>query len=472
MDKFSVPDLSVIFSIKLDSADRIWNFKSNLSYLFSEFKDLEVIVIEQGDDSGLVAILEKYKSETIKHVLLKGEVHYKTRNLHLGTNLATRQYVMMLDCDVICPKEALKRAMEKLREGASFVSPYNGVMTEISKNKLRKNAFSSILDNLKFFPRDFDRNLELYQFEDMYPLYGNSDFSSAGGCVLYRKEAYYMIGGWNPNFVSYGYEDMEFIYRIKKLGYSLMDVEEYNIYHMQHQRLEDSLMNNYSETNREEWERITSLNEKDLRRYVLNNFKSIRYIEGKDLVRINNHESFSEFYESDNKISLNGLSIMVPVCIEDDRLLPLLSNFFKYLSTYFRNYEVLLLEADTMNSKYLPNRQFVHYIHVPGGYDIEKMISRGIEEAHYNRICVWDYLTTIEPSVLKSALTKSQGRVLEVEDKKWRMKDMWKLKIGNGLIMFDRSDIAHKEVKRALQFRFSNYQEELIQEEFWNVNVG
>lgn len=60
----------------------------------------------------------------------------------------------------------------------------------------------------------------------------------AGGCTLLRVEAFREVGGFDPDFDPYGYEDMDLSLRVLKAGYRCRYVPEAVLYHAVTQTLE------------------------------------------------------------------------------------------------------------------------------------------------------------------------------------------------------------------------------------------
>ncbi len=60
----------------------------------------------------------------------------------------------------------------------------------------------------------------------------------AGGCTLVRTEAYLSVGGFDPIFDPYGYEDMDFSLRLQANGWGCVYVPEAEILHENTRTLE------------------------------------------------------------------------------------------------------------------------------------------------------------------------------------------------------------------------------------------
>src|SRR5271155_275127 len=118
--------LSIICSVKLDSADRLRNVTILLRYFRTFFVNYELILVEQGSEQTALADLANGTPGIIHHFLRSDNCHYKTRNLNLAVGLSTREFLLMCDVDALLPPDAIIAGLEKLSASASFVYPYNG----------------------------------------------------------------------------------------------------------------------------------------------------------------------------------------------------------------------------------------------------------------------------------------------------------------------------------------------------------
>lgn len=456
-EKISLSNLSIIFSVKIDSADRLNNFRFNVDYLHAHFSDLELVVVEQDGRGEVKECLDAYSPSvrSIYHSIDHDGVHYKTRNLNLATNLASREIIMMCDCDVLCPPEALHKAVQILEQESALISPHNGIMTEIAKEHFTHTSPAAVLGQRTFFTRDFNKNDKEPDYSKMYPLYGNENYFNMGGCILYRKRDFYLAGGWNTNMISYGFEDDEFVYRFKKLGYRHRKFRTNNIYHLQHERGKESIYNNFYRSNEQEYEHVLSMTEAELRHYALNGFKRIRYDVAKELDVINTDTRFSITMNDADKVDLQHTSIIVPVRIPDKWWLPPLNHFVGYLERKFKNYEVIIAEGDSKNCKYLPNRKNAKYIRSREKYDVGRYIRIALNAALYDTVAVWDFFTMISPADVGAAAQKVHhtGEVVFCQDNGWYTEGIFKRKRGNGAVFFSRKQMSDEQlVNESLSF--------------------
>jgi hypothetical protein len=369
--------LSVGFSVKIDSPDRLRNLSLVLRYFQTFFHGYEIIIIEQAHDEGQCHTLA---GPGIRHVLLKtADCHYKTRNLNVAASLSTRPYLMMCDADTFVPPDALKDAVGRLDEGVAFVSPYNGIFAEVDQRLIHSDLdFEELLKVLPHFSKTYDLHPERYDFTLARPLHGNINSDATGGVLLYRKEPFVLIGGWNENFISYGFQDMEMHMRIKRLGYKLEKLSKYNCYHIPHERTVDSRYNNFQSINQNEYEKVSTMPVELLAEYGIRGFRDIS-LDAIHEYRLVNNQAQYNFCKLDNdKYDLTKLSTVFAVTLKESRMVVGFLNILEYMEQYFNNYDIIVVEVGTRNFKYLPNRKNVCYRWLPHGHSVDEAVSCGL----------------------------------------------------------------------------------------------
>lgn len=412
--RYSLKDLSVVISVKAESNDRLVNLNFIFKYFEYYFKDYEIIVVEQDYSSKLSdLVLERVG---VKHLFLQSEgCHYKTRNLNLGASVSNRPIIMICDCDIICKPEAIILSIEKLKQGSTFISPHNGITAQIKKHFFKeKPSIHSIVKQLPFFPKDYDVRINDFDYSDFEPLYGNSNYDTSGGAIFCDKEALAKIGGWNTNFISYGYEDMEFIYRIKKLGYPLEKLNDFNLYHFEHERTTDSMLNNFYRSNEREWENICSMTSEELRNYALNGFKKIILDNRKEFYFCNSREEYSLKLINSSKVDLQDISVVVPVSFNNGHTHKVLKLFLDNFEASYNNYQIILIEYNSREFKYPDNLKNLKYFWLNKG-EKESAINLGIKQATTTYIAVWELDCSVAPQELEKSLELVRVSATEAE---------------------------------------------------------
>jgi hypothetical protein len=177
--------------------------------------------------------------------------------------LSNRKYVASYDTDVIFHPKAIEEAMKILRSGEIFVFPYNGVFIDITEGL--KKTYVETLDH-DHFPR-YDSSVRLYTKGKDYHVIHNKGL---GGAVFFEKETFLKHGGYNKNFISWGWEDNELVTRFSKLGYEIKRVGgDYCLYHLNHYRSVDSgPSHNKATHNQKEYLKVNGMTKERLEEYI------------------------------------------------------------------------------------------------------------------------------------------------------------------------------------------------------------
>lgn len=445
--KYELKNLSIIVEIKVDSQDRINNLNIIIDHYNQYFNNIEILIIEQGKEQKFSLTKERTNStnKIIYHFIHDQGAHYKTRNMNLATNLTTRPIVMMTDADVFLEPNVLLKAIKKIeKESLTILSPHNGVMVEISKSFWASNQGDEILDKLIFFPRNYKENLDNYDFSNMYPIYGGKEYFSTGGCLLYHKSSFNLIGGWNTNIISYGYEDMEFVFRAKKLGMKHASFRKNNIYHLEHYRGIESRYNGLYRTNEQEWKLVCSLTKDELRHYALNGFKMLKLDASREYNYLNQPSEYHRSIVYNSKIDLGKTSILVlaeEIPINETYTV---SFFLKYLEQYFKNYEVNIVEKGSNNCNILNNKLGVKYNWFVNKKDItyKAFLQNIVNSVDRSVILIWDHYSFIRPGKINTAIDnylKKQDHFQEIRDSGWQPQNIGRVnKFGLGLLITSR----------------------------------
>lgn len=370
MNGLDLSDVSILVSVKIDSPQRHRNLGFLLDYYECFFSGYQIIVVEQ-DESTKIADLVSRNPNVEHHLIRSRDVHWKTRNHNHGARLSNRDLLLMADCDVFPHPQAVIEGCERVRNGCEFVQLFNGVLVGLDDEFVRRGLrFPEVLDTLAYFPRDFSLRPEPFGHCDMAPLYGNHKYLATGGATLCRRRSFFLTGGWNENFVSFGYEDREFYERVEKLGRRVVRMEAYNAYHMAHPRLDDSVYNNYYRSNEAEYQRVCAMDADALLEYANKGFRSIRF--GHD--RTYTLESTAERWGWTASCFLTqNLRDVTIVIVASAARLPYsqsdLRRMTDYLEGGFNGYDVLIFELKGGDYKYIHNSKHVRYVRDDSGFD-------------------------------------------------------------------------------------------------------
>ena len=258
-----------IIPIRIESADRLRNVITVLSFLLENFKTN--IIIKEVDTESIfkkdaVPILNDILDVdiNINHIFEKSDQSSFHRQKILNEMIieTDTDIVVNYDCDVLLPITSYQQAYQSILSGKyDIVYPY-GIGTyqkqvratdEIVSEFLETGNFSILNDN-------------------------STDYMSEFGWVQFFTRRVYIEGGMeNENFVAYAPEDKERFYRFSTLGYNIGRINDI-VYHLEHSIGENSWFSNpHMYSNNSEWEKIQKMNLPELKEYYSNQDYLKRY---------------------------------------------------------------------------------------------------------------------------------------------------------------------------------------------------
>lgn len=218
--KTDLTDVTILFSQRMESIDRIENLLELVDFLTTHF-DTNIHLLETGTHNN--KILEKLLPKEVKYSFEEDfdPIFHRTYFTNKIVRLATTPIVALWDSDVLVAKEQIVAAVNLIRENkADFSSPYKGKALDTSK----------IIRELYFQTKDINilKENEM-KMKELYPP------NPVGGAFFADRKTYIDSGIENEFFYGWGKEDGERIKRWETLGYKFKRVEGY-MYHLTHNR--------------------------------------------------------------------------------------------------------------------------------------------------------------------------------------------------------------------------------------------
>lgn len=252
---------SFIIPVRIDTVERFENIECSVKYIKKYFSESEIIIVENSSRSFIQELLKQYPD--IRYIFSKNEKEFsKSKALNAGALIAQREFLVIYDLDVLIHPDSLIKSAEILSRGIKkIILPHNtifvNVMGETRKKIVNTLDISQlpVINSLNKKPG----NTEL----KAYPI--------PSGVVIFDKEVFLKHGGYNKNMISYGWEDIEILKRMSKLGYYPYILGNYNIIHLDHQRGPDSKANEYYEKNRAEFLKVVGMSYQEITTYVNEN---------------------------------------------------------------------------------------------------------------------------------------------------------------------------------------------------------
>lgn len=256
-NRIELSDVSFQIPVYYDHPDREENLKILIRYLRKYF-NTEIIICEiyNGQNQKFKYLSEegnhfqvdKYYTELTPYM-------HRTKALNKMAKATNKPFIFNWDADVFIAPLQILQAVEMLRAGADMVYPYKWAFARMPRNiwfeKIRDYEDIGLVGDTRFNGMN------------------TSDVVSVGGAVGFNRESFIKGGMENENFISYGAEDVERIYRFEKLGYNIQRVLGDNMYHLNHFVGPNSLnKHQHFKSNDAELDKVKAMNKEGLQEYV------------------------------------------------------------------------------------------------------------------------------------------------------------------------------------------------------------
>lgn len=200
---------SLIFYYKKDSQDRENNLSAVLSYYSKHAPGIEIQILEEG----LEPTLKLNGIPSIKYTFWKETGKYRrTEAFNEMTKTTTKEVLVFHDVDVFAHPSSLAMSIAECATNGNICLPYNGTVVNVAK-PYHSRIVNGDPNSLGALVPPTSTGL-LYS-NPMYTVLGRY---SVGGIVCMHRNAYNIVGGYNPNFKGWGFEDNELVARSNILG--------------------------------------------------------------------------------------------------------------------------------------------------------------------------------------------------------------------------------------------------------------
>lgn len=256
MTKLNFTDYTFIIPFHYDIPDRLENINLSIDYLYSRVNST-IYVKEMGEKRYFNYTRHKDKDNFIyEYVNAKFS---KTSLINSMVSLVDTKYFSIHDTDSFLTINQLREVYKIFSlDIVDCIVPYNGLYLEIPRdsiNKIPKVNDISDIDGICT-----SRFLE-------------KDYKGTGCCVFFKTETFKKIGGMNENFIKWGHEDDEIVYRIFGTGNNIIWLNKKGpIHHLSHGHSTDGFgfehTHDMSKKQLEELNKIKTLNLYNLLEYV------------------------------------------------------------------------------------------------------------------------------------------------------------------------------------------------------------
>ena len=188
--------------------DRVERCLSSLAN--QTFKNFEAILVDDGSlqsiSTLLRTIMSKYDFCRYIYTDTRGYPWNKARALNIAGRLATTEYLMLLDIDLILPRDLLALSMNHMDcNTALYVTTY-------------------------FLPKDFRDWVNIDSYANKLPF-----INCVGGCVCIPTNVFKNIRGFDEYYQFWGREDADLAHRLIKYGlHETWSTEYTRVFHQWH----------------------------------------------------------------------------------------------------------------------------------------------------------------------------------------------------------------------------------------------
>lgn len=249
--------LTLIFTVRIDSKERLQNLRSTLAYYHQVTNGSHMIVLEADTEPKLDTIMaEEFPEADYIFVKDGNRVFHRTRYINAELRRVSTPNAAVIDADVVVPAPQLELANRILLTDpqCAMVIPYDG--RAIDHTPWRSDLFRKTRDAESLTMCDGFQHL----------MFGHM---SVGGAYLANVERYHRLGWENENFNGWGCEDHERFHRLDILGHKPRVISG-KIHHLNHPRGINSgnVIESVVLATKREYCRVCAMNPEQLRAYV------------------------------------------------------------------------------------------------------------------------------------------------------------------------------------------------------------
>ena len=247
-ERLDLRDVTFMIPCRIESSDRRRNLRILVSYLRKHLHT-NILICEDNPDHqdvpGLMAELG-VPSDAYGYIHLDGNdspYTHKAKQINVMADAATTPILVVQDTDVVVEPTQYVFAQHAVRNGAALACPFNGLFFDIATDFVTAIDAHLAVDMVDLFDA---RNEMLYK-------------NSYGGAVFFSRDVFTRYGGFNENFVSWGWEDFEIYRRLEILGQRAERMWG-PLLHLSHTRATNSVKQNpWYASNTAEYERVVGM---------------------------------------------------------------------------------------------------------------------------------------------------------------------------------------------------------------------
>lgn len=246
--RVDLTDVTFTIPVSFDHNDRRQNLELSVCILQKHF-NTNIIIGEQGGRKF------EYMGKYCDYMNFdRMQAFHRTKMLNDMAAKTLTPIVVNWDADVFISPVQIWDAVQRIRNGADMVYPYDGRFARVPRHQWFKQL---------------EKRLDVGIFgENEFRGMGKEDALSVGGAVFFKLASFHAGGGENETFISHAPEDTERFYRFVTLGFDVQRVPG-PLYHMDHFIGPNSSGRHaFRNRNIAEWEKVQSMTKDQLAAYV------------------------------------------------------------------------------------------------------------------------------------------------------------------------------------------------------------
>lgn len=268
---------TICIFFRRDNNKRVQNLFTIIDYYTQAYNGcISIIVcyeyISAADDEVINALASRKNCK-----IILGHGNPGGWNKSIGYNqcalLARTPVLCFNDVDVVVDVQQITAAENYLLENANsgLFYPYDGRFLCVDNElkikfiqALKEGGCVAALSQL----RSFEPLTNQINARTQHVFVGHNN--SPGGIVMARKDNFVKFGGYNPNFLGWGYEDSEILSRARILSYSCGRIMSGPCWHLDHTDNESSKKETqlFHEQNRLECAKVEAMSMDQLKQYI------------------------------------------------------------------------------------------------------------------------------------------------------------------------------------------------------------
>jgi len=195
--------IDLIIPFKNADINRERNLKYVLKMYIDNVKNLNVYIVEQDTYTDLSEFNINYI-----HVNFNNDAIHKSECYNIGVKASSSEYLILADSDIVVDINFLKN-IENYFDSTNLVIPFNKPFIMLTDDETNKLVSDNIIEGVT------ERGTQ-----------------NISGILLMSRRSFYEIGGYDPQFIGWGPEDIAFYYKAEKiLGVKILEGRVYHMYH-------------------------------------------------------------------------------------------------------------------------------------------------------------------------------------------------------------------------------------------------